>query len=331
MRPWELYEDGALDILHGWSETDWFDLVICDPPFGDILDQPWDKWPRDGLGYFDWLESLLYNLERAMSPTGTLYLFAWPSRVHEVQKCVEDHGFDVVSSVTWNKGGHANGFSGGGMPDWSTQRSFRNVHERILVAEKRGAEWRYQEALKEAGRQGFGTTLVAALESAGWSREDLARRFPSHSGGVTGCVSNWTTGTLFPSPAQYAACRQILGAANLGPYEEALERWENYRRAVRRRTFKLERGSERTDTWTFPVPAPQKRRHPCEKPVALARQIVEVSSEPSDLVLDVFAGSGVFMRTAVDHGRRVVGIESDPTYAAGIRKMMQQGGLFVEG
>jgi len=49
--------------------------------------------------------------------------------------------------------------------------------------------------------------------------------------------------------------------------------------------------------------------HPTQKPVALMRWIVEQWTEPGDLVLDPYMGSGPVARACADLGRRYIGIE----------------------
>ena len=49
--------------------------------------------------------------------------------------------------------------------------------------------------------------------------------------------------------------------------------------------------------------------HPTLKPVALMRWIVEQWTEPGDLVLDPYMGSGPVARACADLGRRYIGIE----------------------
>ena len=62
--------------------------------------------------------------------------------------------------------------------------------------------------------------------------------------------------------------------------------------------------------------AGRQRAHPTEKPEDLLRYLIEKSSTPAELVLDPFAGSGTTCRAAKDLGRRYLGIEIDPEYAA---------------
>lgn len=57
-------------------------------------------------------------------------------------------------------------------------------------------------------------------------------------------------------------------------------------------------------------------RHPTAKPIDLMRWLVATYSNPDDLVLDPFAGSGTTGVACVQLGRRFVGMELDPTYHA---------------
>jgi len=54
--------------------------------------------------------------------------------------------------------------------------------------------------------------------------------------------------------------------------------------------------------------------HPAEKPEALMRHLIEISTKPGDLVVDPFMGSGTTGAAALALGRRFVGIEQDATW-----------------
>ena len=66
-----------------------------------------------------------------------------------------------------------------------------------------------------------------------------------------------------------------------------------------------------------PVPGVRKI-HPTEKPVALLRQLIETSTVPGEVVLDMFGGSGSTGEAAIQTGRNFILIEKDPAYHAGI-------------
>lgn len=56
--------------------------------------------------------------------------------------------------------------------------------------------------------------------------------------------------------------------------------------------------------------------HPTQKPLALWSRIIENYSEPTDLILDPFSGSGVTAIAAHRLDRRFICIEKDPDYHA---------------
>jgi len=63
-----------------------------------------------------------------------------------------------------------------------------------------------------------------------------------------------------------------------------------------------------------------KKLHPTQKPQALLARIILASSRPDDLILDPFCGTGTTGAVAKLLGRRFIGIERDPTYAAAAQK-----------
>ena len=79
----------------------------------------------------------------------------------------------------------------------------------------------------------------------------------------------------------------------------------------------LNDGRQMTTHWRIPtVPAGEKTcgRHPTQKPLAVLERCILSSTDPGDLVLDPFLGSGTTAVAAVRHGRRFIAIEQDPQY-----------------
>lgn len=54
--------------------------------------------------------------------------------------------------------------------------------------------------------------------------------------------------------------------------------------------------------------------HPAIMPLSLASQCVSITSEPGDIVLDPYAGSGTTLVAAKDLSRRFVGVELNPAF-----------------
>jgi site-specific DNA-methyltransferase (adenine-specific) len=70
--------------------------------------------------------------------------------------------------------------------------------------------------------------------------------------------------------------------------------------------------------WNILPPAKSEKaqgKHPTQKPIELLERIVVSASNPGDLVLDPFCGSGTTGLAATRLGRQFIGIELDPEYA----------------
>lgn len=71
------------------------------------------------------------------------------------------------------------------------------------------------------------------------------------------------------------------------------------------------------DVWQLGAPVPDEKKfgkHPTQKPLALLNRIIAASTNPEDLVLDPFCGSGTTGVMAVALRRRFIGIEMDTNH-----------------
>ena len=80
------------------------------------------------------------------------------------------------------------------------------------------------------------------------------------------------------------------------------------------------------DTWYFPrVCGTFKERagwHGCQMPEQLLGRIIRACSNPGEVVLDPFGGSGTTLVVAKKLDRRFLGFELSPDYAAAIRRRL---------
>ncbi|MCH7972230.1 MAG: site-specific DNA-methyltransferase [Chloroflexi bacterium] len=77
---------------------------------------------------------------------------------------------------------------------------------------------------------------------------------------------------------------------------------------------KAARGKVPTDVWwqtIVPTNSKERTGYPTQKPLAILERIVKVHSNPGDLVLDFFAGSGTTGVAAARNGRRFVLVDSN--------------------
>jgi len=88
-----------------------------------------------------------------------------------------------------------------------------------------------------------------------------------------------------------------------------------------------ELGRKPMDVLEFPavtagVVQAEGRWHPTQKPLALMRQLVAVSTDPGSLVVDPFCGGGTTCLAARQLGRQFIGIERDAEFARKCRQRL---------
>lgn len=64
--------------------------------------------------------------------------------------------------------------------------------------------------------------------------------------------------------------------------------------------------------WTHSI---AREEHPTAKPLGLLKELVSLFTDPGELILDPFMGSGTTLRAAKDLGRRAIGIEIEERWA----------------
>jgi len=82
----------------------------------------------------------------------------------------------------------------------------------------------------------------------------------------------------------------------------------------------IAKGKKRQDIWEFKDPP--YPLYPTEKNLEMLKMIISASSNPGDLVLDCFAGSGTTLVAAQELGRRWVGIDNSPVAIEIARKRL---------
>jgi site-specific DNA-methyltransferase (adenine-specific) len=75
---------------------------------------------------------------------------------------------------------------------------------------------------------------------------------------------------------------------------------------------------------------PENTDHPTQKPEKLIAKLVLASTQPGDMVLDPFLGSGTTAVVAQKLGRRFVGIEQEERYCCWARKRLELAALHPE-
>lgn len=118
------------------------------------------------------------------------------------------------------------------------------------------------------------------------------------------------------NPPPHLACRYFTHTSEtvLWAARDGKSKWTfNYKLMKR-----LNGGKQMKSLWSILPPSKAEKalgKHPTQKPVELLERVVVAASNPGDLVLDPFCGSGTTGLAATRLGRRFVGIELTPEYA----------------
>lgn len=82
--------------------------------------------------------------------------------------------------------------------------------------------------------------------------------------------------------------------------------------------------------FTGPTTPDAEREHPTQKPLWLMSALLQRHTDPGELVVDPFMGSGTTLRAAKDLGRRAIGIDADERYCEVAAKRLSQEVLPLE-
>jgi DNA modification methylase len=81
--------------------------------------------------------------------------------------------------------------------------------------------------------------------------------------------------------------------------------------------------------WQVPIVLDRGRNgarlHPTQKPLPLMRELVALFTDPGEVVLDAFAGSGTTLVAARLEGRRAIGVERDEAHCEVIAERLAHG------
>jgi adenine-specific DNA-methyltransferase len=338
----------ALAFLRSLPESS-VGLVLTDPPYFKVKPHGWDRQWSKRDGFLDWLDTIAAEWARVLRPNGTLVCFAGgnPTGGATTAARVEvrlAERFDVVASCVWVKQ-DAYGNGQHSKQHRPLLRSHFPQTERAIICEHYGAD---SIAKGEAGYaakcdelRGFVFEPLRAYldgerERAGLSRADTNAAWCAARGvRRSDMASHWFSRGQWALPTRehYGFLRDLFNAEADGDhlrreYDHLRREYDDLRREYDdlraefehlRRPFDATAGRHFTDVWTYPTVPARKGKHPCEKPREMAEDLVRQCSRPGDVVLDTFAGSGVFLSAAASLGRVAWGCDFQANWADAAR------------
>ena len=288
-----------IDFLNNDLPDKCANLIIADPPYYktkgefDFIWKTFDDYLKD-------VEKWAIECKRLLADNGTLLWYGDAKNIAYSQ-IIFDKYFNLLNCVVWeNTNDHKQQIRFN-----EDLRTFAPLTERILMYEKKGdktgGELIFDQFLKP--NNPFSKYLKIEFKNAKVTNKEISKLFPSRTGGLTGCVSNWLNGDNVITKDQYLKVRKYLNNKYLRKeYEDLRKEYEDLRRPFN--NF-LHLG----DVIKLPNYETNNYDHATIKPEKLARIFLNTCSRKDDLVIVPFAGSGTECAMSVKEGRKFIGYE----------------------
>ena len=282
-------------------------LILADPPYFEVkgdFDFVWNSFED----YLKDVEKWAIECKRILADNGTLFWWGMDRKIAYAQ-IILDKYFYLIGTPIWEKPSNPN--------EWDTRRTFpERGAERLLMYSNEedvtGLEQIIEQYIKP--KNPFALYLQDEFKKAKVNNKEIAKLFPSKTGGLTGCVSNWLNGDNVITEGQYLKIREYLNNEYLRKeYEDLRKEYEDLRQEFeyKRRYFKNEFGL--TDIMRF-ARENNKYEHDTKKPEKLTRALILTCSRKNNLVVVPFAGSGTEVAMSIKEGRKAIGYDIEKKY-----------------
>lgn len=295
------------DCLEGLKEIPdkSVDLIVTDPPYGTIRGQGRSPAAKNlGLDNCDWdarvpTEKLFEQFERVLRPNGKCVIFAQEPYTNElISKALPALPF--CYRAIWLKNTTGNPLK--------SNKAMLCFYEDICVFSKTVREVTTGHPLR--------VLFLKELQKSGKSKRDAVTLVGSSA------THYFTDGLQFrlPTPEKFEALR-TAGFISLD-YQECktindaylAERYSTIAEETPS-VFNLWQGGKSKSN-VLEYPKDRGGLHPTQKPLALIEDLVQTFSNPGDVVLDSFMGSGTTAVACLKTGRNYIGFELDERYHA---------------
>jgi DNA modification methylase len=277
-------------------------LIYIDPPFATRQDfmKDREKAYRDkvlGAQFIEFLRRRLILLHELLADDGSIYLHLDTKKAHYI-KAVLDEVFgeeNFINEIVWKRI-NAKG---------NVQRKWGEVHESILFYAKEREHFIWNQVTR-----GLDTKYVQEMYR--FVEKDTGRRYRLSD--VTAPASRASKGQI------YVWKGYRLGATRCWVYAEDKMREldaagrlsyssEGYPSFIR--YLDENEGEKIPDWWEDITPSlgNEMIAYPTQKPEQLLDRIVRASSNPNDIVIDCFGGSGTTAAVAEKNGRRWISMD----------------------
>ena len=278
----QIYNMDCVTGLSQYVDTESVDLLIADPPYykakHDSKTYPWNT-EED---YLEWAKTWIQEASRVLRPGGTFYLFGQFHALCKFLPILEQADLELRQQIILNKGVQA-------MSGRSSVNSgrFPVVSESIFMLRKDAKPFIKRFLREKQTELGY---------SAKFLNDELGVK--SNGGGMWSMYTGDKVRNQVPTEEVWSRLQEILHFDM--PYSRLLQ------------TYHIQPGI--TDVWDDISYNDGKEKLANQKPFKLLSRLILASSNPGDIILDPFMGSGATPLACAETNRSYIGFEQEEKY-----------------
>lgn len=307
-------------------------LIIADPPYFEVKGEFDFIW-KSFNDYLIDVEKWAIECKRLLADNGTLFWYGHAKKIAYAQ-IIFDKYFNLINNLVWDKSSFM------GLEESEGLRSFAPCTERILMYGSKAQDTTgldYVKAEFVSPNNPISIYIKEEMKIHNITQRQIAKLFPSVTGGLTGCVHNWLNGDgRAITKENYKKIQLNFDYAFKKPYEYLKKEYEELRREYEELRRPFSNHFKLQEIFRFSneaVKTGAKYDHDTVKPETLTRALIMTCSRVNDLVVVPFAGSGTECAMAVKEGRKTIGFEITEKHAKmsndRVQNILRQPSLFV--
>lgn len=308
----ELYNGDCLEVLPKINDNI-ADIIILDPPYysthiKELGDNNW----KTNDEYISWFKNVLFSVLPKLKNTGSIYIFHNDLSIMTDILYFLKHNCNLIlrNHIKWNKFPTHNNFSRIIKTFGKNRNYSQTFTEDIYYITKQGNEIETP----------FSKIMKNKMLELNLKQKDISSLFLSKNGNITGWVSNKLNGTQIPTREQWEKITQLFGIQN--NYDDLLHEYNTKSRYKFNQEFIEFKGKSLdmqkellkpySEIWEYNKD--NIKSFYTAKSVDMLKNIIKISSNENDVILDPFMGSGTTGVACKRTNRNFIGIELDENY-----------------
>lgn len=301
-----------IDCLEGYKLIDdnSVHLQIIDAPyFSTGMDSVGDNQWKTELQYLEWFKDVLIEVKRTLSKNGSIYIFHNDESImiDVLYFCKHNLHLYIQNQITWNKFPTHNNFSRVIKTFGKNRRFSKTFTEKIYFLTNQ-ADF-YETPFSKIIREKINNGIL---------KKDISNLFLSKNGKQTGWLFNKIKGSQIPTREQWETMCDFFNIKNEYDSLVSLHNQERYRFNQNYGFFSGKSISEQkemlkpySEIWEYEK---DETWHPTRKPYKMIENLVKISTNDNEIVLDPFMGSGVTSEVCKFNNRNFIGFEKNSDY-----------------